>query len=406
MIYRYRSDCPKTIVTALSGRHDRPVGDSHRHAQGRGKRKSLAAIDLNSRDREQVISSTTGIGFGFIHDEISQYGNELDHRLARECRHFKTATIAYLERDGFTVESVEHSTAGESSIDSDAVRRIKAAPIVSARAIAEQEYLGLVNQPELSKLALDQIEAYEIRQFLGLPWDAELTPEQVISEGFGKGRKQLKNLLRITIAGQALADDRAVADRLGTEIYSRDMSNHAASLHSHTALAFDEILAYALSKSEGYHNGDPVIREWWNKLLQYQNALSAQPRLLGFTLPWTAPGDYSQMLSVLGMILNSKGFRTANTKRSVDGKQVRVYHVTQESIAKVTGQILESIAEDGVELLGTPLTKVLMGGVAYSLDSSLKEAIESEDIPKIEYFSRLTDTVTPLFDPIRETIAA
>ena len=407
VVFRYRSsDCNRSIAVSLTGKYNRPVGDRHRHARGRGKGRILDGIHKNQLDRESLITTSTGIGFGFIDDEITAYGRALDHRLSRESRHFKTATIAYLERDGWEVVTVQHDTPGVSNVDRVAVKLDKAMRVVEARAIGEKEYLGLKSTPELSKLALRQIEAYEIRQFLGLPWDAELTPEQVISEGFGKGRKQLKNLLRITIAGQALADDRAVADRLGTEIYSRDMSNHAASLHSHTALAFDEILAYALSKSEGYHNGDPVIREWWNKLLQYQNALSAQPRLLGFTLPWTAPGDYSQMLSVLGMILNSKGFRTANTKRSVDGKQVRVYHVTQESIAKVTGQILEAIAEEGVELLVTPLTKVLMGGVAYSLDSSLKEAIESEDIPKIEYFSRLTDTVTPLFDPIRETIAA
>jgi len=408
-VFRYRSsDCNRSIAVSLTGKYNRPVGDKHRGARGRGKGRILDGIHKNQLDRESLITSSTGIGFGFMDGEITAYGRALDHRLYRESRHFKTATIAYLERDGWEVVTVQHDRPGVSNIDRAAVKLEKAMRIVEARAIGEREYLGLKSTPELSRLALKQIEAYEIRQFLGLPWDAELTPEQVISEGFGKGRKQLKNLLRITIAGQALADDRAVADRLGSQIHSRDMSNHAASLNAHTALGNDEILAYALSKSEGegYHTGDPVLREWWDKLRQYQDVSHSQPRLLGFTLPYIAPGDYSQMVSTLGQILNSKGFRTANTKKTIDGEQVRVYHVTQESIAKVTGQILETIATDGVELLVTPLTKVLMGGVTKLIDSSLKEAIETEDIPKIEYFSKLTDTVTPLFAQIREPIAA
>ena len=357
--FRYRSGIvPFSIAVPFKAHYKSPVGHNHKRAQGRVQGKQF-----NRLDRERVIVQTTGIGFNFAQDAFTEYADKTELRLEREYRNFATATIAYFERDGFTVAVHPHIEKGELENISDRVKSIKAKPISVARALTESEYQALIHTPEISKLAKNQIDAYELRKFYGLSPEDELTIEQVISEGFGKGRKALRNLLRLEGDGYALKEDITRSEALGYSCYSRDMSNHEATRQIHDRLRIGDVLSYCLDNP--YSENDDFLRDWHDvNLVPYWQESQRQPRLFGFKLPAIVLGDYSSLTWIVGMILRKFGYRTASTKiRTGEGeKRLRVYYVTPESMSDVRERILRTVEQQALQLRDTPHIKTLLRG--------------------------------------------
>jgi hypothetical protein len=410
MIYRYRSNVPISIAIPFKSHYKATTGTFHNLATGRGKQRAIQAKRMNRIDRERIISATTGRHLNFSDDEFSAYSDRLEIRLEREYRNFATATIAYLERDGFTVKVHHHKDKGELENFKAEVQRIKAEPMSRARAISESEYLSLMHTPEIPPLAKAQINAYELRKFYGLTPEDELTIEMIVAEGFGRGRRELENLLRQTIEGKALADDIARAESLGDTCYSIDMTNHQATLEIWDKLRIPEVLGYALQNP--YSSQDKFLREWWDSaIVPHRQHSQQQPRLFGFRLPCIQGKDveklieknpelsrkdaireaeYRQMVWLLGMLLNKLGFRTESERTRGGNDRLRVYRVTRESIDGMRAQILRTLETEGLEMRATPLIKVLLEGVAHhspipdteELFRQYLEALEQENIER------------------------
>ena len=189
------------------------------------------------------------------------------------------------------------------------------------------------------------------------------TIEQVISEGFGKGRKALRNLLRLEGDGYALKEDITRSEALGYSCYSRDMSNHEATRQIHDRLRIGDVLSYCLDNP--YSENDDFLRDWHDvDLVPYWQETQRQPRLFGFKLPAIVLGDYSSLTWIVGMILRKFGYRTDSTKiRTGEGeKRLRVYYVTPESMSDVRERILRTVEQQALQLRDTPHIKTLLRG--------------------------------------------
>jgi hypothetical protein len=230
----------------------------------------------------------------------------------------------------------------------------------------------------------------------------------IVAEGFGRGRRELKNLLRQTIEGKALNDDIARAESLGDDCYSRDMSNHQATLQIWDKLRIPEILGYALQTP--YSSQDKFLREWWDSaIVPHRQYSPQQPRLFGFRLPCVQGKDvqklidknpkmsrkdaireaeYRQMVWFVGMLLNKLGFRTESERTRDGDDRLRVYRVTRESIEAMRAQILRTLETEGLQVRATPLVKTLLEGVAHhspvpdteDLNRQYLEALEQENL--------------------------
>jgi hypothetical protein len=401
MIYRYRSDVPKFISLPNKGRYSPLTGSNHKHAKGFGHARKVHAKRLNRQERERLIGLTTRKGFDFDQSEFEDYADRLELRLEREYRNFAVAAIAYLERDGFTVNVNCHRDRQKLKTLKERVRLIKAQLVVDARSISESEYANLKGQPELSKLALAQINAYEVRKFYGISPDDDLPADLVLKEGFGRGRKALENLLRQTLEGKALADDFANAERLGPQCSSRDMSAHHARVMFWEELRIPEILAYCLTNR--YNSESESLREWWdNTIVPKKEKLLAHPGLMGFRLSGTKQkpiekGNYTHLTRMIGILLKKLGFETESTQhRSGEGdKRIRTYQVTQESIEFVRGKLLETLENGEFLPRHTPLSKVLLGGCVtpsfHTVNQRYLEALEREDLVLAERLAAQLD---------------
>jgi hypothetical protein len=363
---RLRNQIRSIAFVANHGLTKKLVGTTHTKAQGSYHDRTKAAVEQNTQEREALIRQNmarAGVGFAeYRKDEFYEYAQARQIRLNEERYFFADSFAAYLERDGWEVQTIVHG-GGQPAKDDEIraeVKRVKATPIANASPIEPDRYTTLMAKPERTHQERWECEAYAIRDFYGLKWNAPLTIEQVIEEGFGKGRRQDKNMARSLIQGLALEHDRQRLSDLGEGIYSFDMSNHALSEEIMEQLGVYDILnhCYQLSESgEGYLSSDPKITEWWEKIQSYAQHLGQQPSILGVRLP--ADGN---PLRFIGVMFHRLGIKTRSERRRGDGLKRR-YWICEDSLDEArqrARRIREKYRKAGYSLRSTGLLEVLL----------------------------------------------
>jgi len=325
MIHRLRDTIPWNICLPRKGAYTPLI---------RGQYKNL-------EDDAKYLSGL--LGGGFAHD---RYVLESDRQLSLEFSNFGDSFVAWAERDGYPVEIDEigaiEGLEGQSLATE--LNQWKAGPIVAEgnahpidRAMAKA--IGEKSEPSLSEaLAL---KAFKVREYWGLPWDALLSPDHVILEGFGKGSRDFQRLC--TIAFPSFAKE---LDAANPGEYLHDAPLEAKRSELWRNLGILEILAYCLNNP--YSKNDPIIRSWWDRTLEYRSELIKFPRLLGFHFYPKPEADYGEAIKALGQILRSIGLKTKGHRSRSNGL-VRVYEVDRETLQQQTDRLAGFAKGQGLE---------------------------------------------------------
>jgi hypothetical protein len=189
-------------------------------------------------------------------------------------------------------------------------------------------------------------------------------------------------MLRQLWKGKALQDDLARAEALGFRGYSHDFSNHQATLQIQDKLRISEILAYVIE--HGYMEDDEFLQEWWDTaIFPMIQESQRMPGLFGFKIPSVEQGDYSKLCWFIGMLLDKIGLKTSHIRTAGEGRK-RSYYVINESLDALRERLLRALALEGFEVRATPLSKVLLDGVAPEEKTPSFEEIHAQYIDALE----------------------
>ena len=330
---------------------------------------------------------------------------ERDNLQRLEFANYAYAYSLWAERDGHEVTSVETAYLESLKLESVAKERAirLAEPIAAAPPIPDDRAKVLRGKPELSNDESLQLAAWDVRRFLGLAWDAPLSTQEVISEGFGRETKRFSTLLTMGFDGFCDELDKSDRAELGETAYLQDLPSRSLRRSLWEKLGVFDILEYCILHE--YSRADPHLLKLWEKLGDSGNINDRYPRLLGFkiTMPREGEDPSKVMIKNIGMLLRKLGIKT-KSRRSRGDALIRIYSVCQDCRSQ-TVKRLQRFMDERPDLRSTPFINALLGGVDHFPIPGKVEADE-ESLPILERSERIPDTIAPTFDPIREPIAA
>ena len=424
---RYRSSVPRICYAPRYSAPPASIGTG-RSPRGVGsfKERQAKQWELEADHLQNTVRTGAFTGFKYLAGAEREWYREWEIQRDREFRNFAVAMEAYATRQGFKVNYAVAPLDSQCESLRDEVNDWKATPIVTRgndRPLHKAEVADLLaDGKELSQEDSDRIEAYLIRDYYGLAWNAPLPKEKIIDEGFGDGRKALRKALRILWEGQAESDDQSQRNKLGDSGYIWDVSNHALTLKWWDRLGIDDVLAFCLENP--YSSVSPEIRAFSDRLAESQSELGEGSKLLGIKIPWrgeNTQAHYGKVVQWLGMMLKALGIENKYQRVRDDLGNVlpRVYSIVPESLERLKEAIdhkTEKQIQQGFTPRSTPLFYLLCKSVDQNaLENELSQEWDrpDPDLPKIEELMAELDRLTqkfqpiaPLFDPIRETIAA
>ena len=338
---RYRSSTPINLVIPHKG-HFTPLIRSRRNT-----------LEQNAAKLGLLLSP--GVSF-----QIESYALNNDQQLTLEFQNYALAFQLWAHGDGHTTELDTVPALDLKRINAmDKVQEYKAKPIVAAEPITSDRARELQAKPEPTVAETFSLKAWKVREFHGLPWDAPLTVDLVIEEGFGRGTRQFSQLLQIAVEGYAEHLDQETLTSLGENPHLQDLPIANRRLELWEKLGVLEIIHYCLRNE--YSQNDPTLRSWWDTLWHYKTDLLTYPKLLGFSLSAPNPGEnfYHPMTRAIGTLLNSLGFKTKSRRSRVDDL-LRIYHVTPESIEDNRSRLSRYIEQESASLRSIALVRILI----------------------------------------------
>lgn len=357
-------------------------------ATGKNKRQ---AWDQNSQDYSKYISQGgTWSGFGFEFGPEADYLRELHLQRDLEYRHYAAAVAAYAERDGYQVAIDTPQDAPEGFSHKEAIQKRLAAPVAMAEPQHPETIKKLRSIPEPKPEQEYQIEAYDIRCYYGLSWDAPLTLDQVIDEGFGKGRAELARAQRLVWDGKAQTDDQVRRASLGDSGFVWDATCYEKRLELWEGLGIEAVLAHCLENPYSYRS--PEIQKLAATLARLRQDLQRMPRLLGVQLPhydrWS-PDPHAWAKAIvkwIGQVFRSLGIKTLSTRKREGDLRYYLYQVDQSSLEGVQEQLQRTAktqVEKGFTLRSTRLVSILYERIDLPGTPPLSEEVQGvQDTPE------------------------
>jgi hypothetical protein len=347
LINRYRSSLPINMFVAEKGRF-------------------LPLVRGGSEDALRL-GRTLAPG-GFLIDDYA-LGN--DRRLDGEYGQYLESFVAWAERDGHSVAFDPTGKIPEIKRENldEQIAQWRATPIQNATPITDDRAKTIRGIPEPTIADTLSLRAWEIRQWHGLTWDSPLTIDQITEEGFGRKTQKFRKLLELAIEGKATETDRRRWEEIGDSPYLHDLPYAESRLTLWERLGIIEILQYCLKNP--YSINDPTLRSWWDGLWNFGGDFQKYPKLLGFTFRPHEQGDYSQMVSTIGLILSSIGLKTIS-HRSRPQDLARVYQIDPESWEATAQRLARYLKESGEETRSTALGRIILSPVDQSSEIPLK----------------------------------
>jgi len=217
------------------------------------------------------------------------------------------------------------------------------AAIVNAPAITEKQLAQLKDEQHLTSEQQASVEQYFIRRNCGV----DTVTQDLVEWYEDKGKTGIRNYIDTYIKPMGLLTERDYRDRLDVGAFTPDQRKQAAACKLRRKLIPQDILNGAV------FSHDSLRTSGWVELAQ-ENA-EAMKALLGITFSTTKPVQaMTALLGQLGLDVESLGkVRVGGTEKAttyigvsenvpatsvpVDGKRVRLYAVTSESLERMAG---------------------------------------------------------------------